>query len=220
MPASRIELETEKFRNYWTAKTGTGAVKRDWAATWRNWILNATEGRHVAGNNRRGPPGAASVTRRAATGADAVLAGMGRLAHRLAETRSAARPTTGQWREIPTLPANLILRAAEREELARHASALYALCRQVPANDSHAENETLLAVTKMMLVLPSTTQNEVCAEREARRLWPRSMTASLGCACRIRQWYRGDCGKNDKGQPYDCHWCPAPAELRQVAGPR
>lgn len=35
--------ETEKFINYWQAKSGTGAVKRDWIATWRNWMLNAAE---------------------------------------------------------------------------------------------------------------------------------------------------------------------------------
>ena len=27
--------------NYWTAKTGSAAVKKDWAATWRNWMLSA-----------------------------------------------------------------------------------------------------------------------------------------------------------------------------------
>jgi hypothetical protein len=34
-------LETEKFVNYWHAKTGRDATKKDWAATWRNWILGA-----------------------------------------------------------------------------------------------------------------------------------------------------------------------------------
>jgi hypothetical protein len=37
-------LETEKFINYWRAKTGTAATKLDWAATWRNWMLNAHGG--------------------------------------------------------------------------------------------------------------------------------------------------------------------------------
>jgi hypothetical protein len=35
--------ETEKFRNYWTAKTGQAATKLDWEATWRNWMLKASE---------------------------------------------------------------------------------------------------------------------------------------------------------------------------------
>jgi len=43
MPRSRIDLEAEKFRNYWTAKTGTAATKVDWPATWRNWVLSSLE---------------------------------------------------------------------------------------------------------------------------------------------------------------------------------
>ena len=40
-PNADIGLETEKFINYWTAKSGKEATKLDWAATWRNWMLNA-----------------------------------------------------------------------------------------------------------------------------------------------------------------------------------
>ena len=35
--------ETEKFINYWSAKSGSDATKLDWVATWRNWILRAAE---------------------------------------------------------------------------------------------------------------------------------------------------------------------------------
>ena len=42
-------LETEKFCNYWRAKTGRDATKLDWLATWKNWILNAREN----GTNRQ-----------------------------------------------------------------------------------------------------------------------------------------------------------------------
>jgi hypothetical protein len=88
MWAARIQIEAEKFKNYWTAKSGQGAVKRDWFATWRNWILTAMEGMHAASLSRsdRTSP----TPRRAPTGADAVLAGMGRLAHRLAQEREPA----------------------------------------------------------------------------------------------------------------------------------
>lgn len=30
---------SERFRNYWVAKAGKAGVMRDWAATWRNWVL-------------------------------------------------------------------------------------------------------------------------------------------------------------------------------------
>lgn len=35
-----IDIEEQKFKNYWIAKTGAGATKLDWPATWRSWILN------------------------------------------------------------------------------------------------------------------------------------------------------------------------------------
>ena len=50
----RINVEAEKFRNYWIAKSGTGATKLDWDATWQNWILNACERNGAPGN---GPTG-------------------------------------------------------------------------------------------------------------------------------------------------------------------
>jgi hypothetical protein len=40
-PGADLATETEKFINYWVAKSGKDATKLDWAATWRNWILNA-----------------------------------------------------------------------------------------------------------------------------------------------------------------------------------
>lgn len=41
MNLSFAKLEAEKFVNYWTAATGAKAVKADWRATWRNWVLSA-----------------------------------------------------------------------------------------------------------------------------------------------------------------------------------
>lgn len=50
----RITTETEKFRNYWLAKAGPGAVKLDWSATWKNWILQSLE--RIPGNPPPAPP--------------------------------------------------------------------------------------------------------------------------------------------------------------------
>lgn len=47
--------ETEKFINYWRAKSGKDATKLDWVATWRNWMLNAAD-RAPAGGARASPP--------------------------------------------------------------------------------------------------------------------------------------------------------------------
>lgn len=42
-PGLNVIEETEKFVNYYRAKTGRDAAKLDWIATWRNWILNAID---------------------------------------------------------------------------------------------------------------------------------------------------------------------------------
>lgn len=47
-PDVQVNLEVEKFRDYWHGATGAKATKRDWPATWRNWIRNA----HGSGNPR------------------------------------------------------------------------------------------------------------------------------------------------------------------------
>ncbi|GAB5471434.1 MAG: hypothetical protein Kilf2KO_44640 [Rhodospirillales bacterium] len=36
-----IRTEADSFRDYWAAKTGSGASKLDWTATWRNWCRRA-----------------------------------------------------------------------------------------------------------------------------------------------------------------------------------
>ncbi|WP_343358278.1 YdaU family protein [Bartonella schoenbuchensis] len=33
-------LEFEKFKNYWLAKSGQGAIKKDWKLTWYNWVIS------------------------------------------------------------------------------------------------------------------------------------------------------------------------------------
>jgi hypothetical protein len=35
--------ETEKFRDYWRAAPGAKGVKKDWPATWRNWMRKAEQ---------------------------------------------------------------------------------------------------------------------------------------------------------------------------------
>ncbi|AXE97740.1 hypothetical protein [Paraburkholderia hospita] len=39
--AEHVRFEADKFRDYWHGKSGRDACKRDWAATWRNWVRNA-----------------------------------------------------------------------------------------------------------------------------------------------------------------------------------
>jgi hypothetical protein len=50
----QIRLEADKFKDYWTAKSGVAATKTDWQATWRNWIRNANHGNRT--NNGKAIP--------------------------------------------------------------------------------------------------------------------------------------------------------------------
>lgn len=55
VPSLAGSRETEKFINFWRAKAGRDAVKLDWEATWRNWMLKAAE--YAVPNGRASPNG-------------------------------------------------------------------------------------------------------------------------------------------------------------------
>lgn len=92
MPQSRVDTEAEKFLNYWRAKSGVGATKRDWCATWRNWIITAMERGSGPASYRGVSPRINPPSGRAPTGSDAILAGMGRLANKIDQRRMPAAP--------------------------------------------------------------------------------------------------------------------------------
>jgi hypothetical protein len=47
-----IEREAEKFRDYWPNAPAGRHTKRDWAATWRNWIRRAADELKLSQHNR------------------------------------------------------------------------------------------------------------------------------------------------------------------------
>jgi hypothetical protein len=142
------------------------------------------------------------------------------VASRVGSMRDETQRSTvdGKYRNLPTLPANLTLSPAERAEIEQHAGELEALCAQTPLNSDQWEGATLIIVTKLMLVLPAAQQNEAGAEATGEAFQAAlDDVATWAVASAARRWYRGDCGENERGQPYDYHWRPAPAELRKIA---
>jgi len=116
------------------------------------------------------------------------------------------------------LPASLTLSPAERAEIERHAGELEALCTQTPADSDEWEAKTLIIVTKLMLALPAAQQNEAGAEATGEAFQAAlDDVPTWAVDAAMRRWYRGDCGENERGQAYDYHWRPAPAELRRIA---
>jgi hypothetical protein len=119
---------------------------------------------------------------------------------------------------MPTLPSSSILNGAERDEIARHVCELDALRGPTPANDVAAEQATLGLVTKIMLSLPARRENDVAVEARGEAFMAAlDDLPAWAVAAASRRWYRGDAGTNDRGEPFDYHWCPAPAELRSIA---
>lgn len=40
---SQAIFEASQFKDYWTAKAGAAATKKDWPATWRTWVRNSVQ---------------------------------------------------------------------------------------------------------------------------------------------------------------------------------
>lgn len=55
--APRVDSIEAKFRDYWVSLSGARAVKRDWRATWRNWVRNESERLPRSGRPPPGGPG-------------------------------------------------------------------------------------------------------------------------------------------------------------------
>ena len=43
LSASEVRRVAEQFKDYWLAAPGSKGMKRDWQATWRNWVRNHTD---------------------------------------------------------------------------------------------------------------------------------------------------------------------------------
>lgn len=43
LSAPEIDREALRFRDYWAGRAGSGGVKLDWPATWRNWVRSTSE---------------------------------------------------------------------------------------------------------------------------------------------------------------------------------
>lgn len=56
-PEQVIREQADRFKDYWISETGQKATKRDWFATWRNWMRNSKSpkvlkgGQHDQGNH-------------------------------------------------------------------------------------------------------------------------------------------------------------------------
>ena len=64
----------------------------------------------------------------------------------------------------------------------------------------------------MLLALPSSQQNEAAAEASREAFQIALDVSTFAVASAMRRWYRGECGDNERGDPYDYRWRPSPAD--------
>lgn len=95
----------------------------------------------------------------------------------------------------------------------RHMEALGAVLTMTPeANPRHAE-ATMIAVSKMLLVLPSKESGELGAEAKGEAFMDALEDLPFWAVqAAMRKWHRGEYGSK-----HDYRWQPAPATLRECA---
>lgn len=54
-PVETVKIEADNFVDFWNAKSGRDATKKDWQATWRNWIRNSRRAPGMNGHKPRIP---------------------------------------------------------------------------------------------------------------------------------------------------------------------
>lgn len=101
----------------------------------------------------------------------------------------------------------------QRTLIERHEKALAAIMEMTPYEDERHGEQTMLAVTKMMLVLPSRESGDLVGQAKGEAYMAAlEDIPSWAVEEAMRKWYRAECG--DK---MDYKWQPGPATLREIA---
>ena len=124
----------------------------------------------------------------------------------------------GRYQDVPTLPAGMMLSDSHRAEIQNHLASLGSLLSQTPANGVDFEKATFAAIAKMLLVKPAARTTEEAAEHRQDVFM--DVLDDVPCwavEAAIRLWHRGDCGKDERGKPFNYDFAPEPHALRKLA---
>ncbi len=125
----------------------------------------------------------------------------------------------GTFMEVRTLPQALLPNAAQREAMESHIRSLNLSFTQIPEAKQDWALRTAEAATKLVMTLGGgDKRSEIASEAKGE-----AYIAALddvpcwAVEAAARAWYRGECGTDEKGKPYDYKWAPDPATLRKLA---
>lgn len=112
-----------------------------------------------------------------------------------------------------TLPPNLVLGEVEKNQILEHIQATEPMLEMTPANAADYEAAMLVAITKMVKVLPAQRADEIGYEARGEAYLAAVEDIPIWAVEEgIRGWYRGE-----HGNGFDYKWAPQPFELRTVA---
>lgn len=124
----------------------------------------------------------------------------------------------GKFQDVMTLPTSLMPTAEQKNAIRAYQASLSSLQAQTAERGADAEKAILIAVTNLLLVLPGRKSGEHGAEATGEAyLAALDDVPYWAVEAAIRRWYRGECGNDERGEPYNCHWAPDPAALRRLS---
>lgn len=114
---------------------------------------------------------------------------------------------------MPVLPKSLILVAEQKAVVERHIAALDEILTMTPDADPQCAEMTMIAVSKMTMVLAGRESGEFASEAKG-EAYMDALEDVPNWAVKeaLRKWNRAECGEK-----YDYKWQPVPSTLRELA---
>jgi hypothetical protein len=133
---------------------------------------------------------------------------------RLGALKSEPQPdATGKHRMVPVLPMALILGRDHKSLIEHHVSALERTLAMTPTENPKCAEVTMIAVSKMGMVLAGRESGEYAAEARGEAYMDAlDDVPSWAVQEAIRKWHRAEYGPK-----HDYKWQPVPATLRELA---
>lgn len=122
-------------------------------------------------------------------------------------------PATGRFADLLTIPADRMPTDQQRTMIADHIRSLNLYLIQTPQNDDAYEGRTIVAVTKLLLVLSLQKTSEQASDARAEAYMAALDDVPYWAVEEaIRKWYRSEYGAD-----HNYSFAPDPAVLRKVA---